>query len=256
MTEFFDGEYEQPGCQGFAYYFVRAAAHSVSVCSYGGPKTMAKQNAKKSSKSTSKKTSSRKAAPKAKSQSGKSQSALELLKSKLASIAEVVESYRPGKVVDIVGAIKEDHKGLRNFLDILKDVEKPITERRRAYKAFSELLKSHTTAEEEAVYERLPELTGRTLHVKMAEGFVEHQLAEDLMKRIERATDPLVWGAHCNVLSEIVEHHLKEEERDLLPLIRRKAPVEMNMDMLTQFLNIRAKTQKRASTKNAGALKT
>lgn len=211
---------------------------------------MAKQNAKKSSKSTSKKTSSRKAAPKA-----KSQSALELLKSKLAGLAEAVESYRPGKVVDIVGAIKEDHKGLRNFLDILKDVEKPITERRRAYKAFSELLKSHTTAEEEAVYERLPELTGRTLHVKMAEGFVEHQLAEDLMKRIERATDPLVWGAHCNVLSEIVEHHLKEEESDLLPLIRKKAPVEMNMDMLTQFLNIRAKTQKRASTKNAGALK-
>ena len=202
--------------------------------------------AKKTSakKSTTKKSSAKKSASKASGQ-----------KSTVAVLIETIGQYLPTKSEDIVAAIKEDHKGLRNYLGLLKDTDKPMNERRRAYAAFSALLKSHTIAEEKVVYAQADELTGKELHIKIAEGYVEHQMADDLMKRIEAARDPMEWSAHCNVLSEIVEHHLKEEERDLLPLIRRKAKPAMNMEMLTEFLALRAKTQKRVSAKNAGALK-
>lgn len=207
-------------------------------------KTSAKSTTAKNSKKSAAKTSGKKA-----TKAGSSVTA------KLGQLVEVIESYLPVKAGDIVTAIKEDHKGLRNYLGLLKDTDKPMNERRQAYKSFSELLKSHTIAEEKVVYAQADELTGKELHIKIAEGYVEHQVADDLMKRIEASRDPMEWSAHCNVLSEIVEHHLKEEERDLLPLIRRKAKPTMNMEMLADYMALRAKTQKRPSGKNAGALK-
>ena len=76
------------------------------------------------------------------------------------------------------------------------------------------------------------------------------------MKRMERTKDALVWSAHANVLSESVEHHLKEEERDLLPLLRKSASAKTNDEMLSRFISLRQKSQKRVSKKNAGVLAT
>lgn len=156
---------------------------------------------------------------------------------------------------DVVAAVKQDHKSLRNFLDILKDTDAKMSERRQAYAAFSALLKSHSAAEESIVYKESFNMTGKKLHIKVAEGFVEHQLANDLMRRMESTKETLEWSAHANVLSEIVEHHLKEEERDLLPLIRKESSAKVDEKMLKAFLTLRLKTQKMVTKKNAGVLK-
>ncbi len=155
---------------------------------------------------------------------------------------------------DIVDAIKMDHQALRNYLDTLKDTDQPMAKRRAAYKSFSDLLKSHTIAEEQAVYTPSMKLVGKEMHIKVSEGYVEHSLAEDLMGRIEKQKNALKWSASANVLSEIVEHHLKEEERDLLPLIRKAASGEKNHGMLKKFVSLRAKTQKHKTKKSAGVL--
>ena len=174
------------------------------------------------------------------------------------SVVDKVSDTADGLVAafegDIVSAIKEDHDALRNFLGILKDTSESMTKRRAAYEDFSDLLKSHTVAEENAVYNTGMKLPGKEMHIKMAEGFVEHQLADDLMRRMEETEDSLAWSAHANVLSEIVEHHLKEEERDLLPEVRRAADLEVNMTMLAEFLSLRGKTQEVVKKDNAGAL--
>lgn len=169
-------------------------------------------------------------------------------------IAENIANVFASQPRDIVAAVEMDHDSLRNYLGILKDTDRDMSERRRAYEQFSVLLKSHTIAEETAVYANAEELTGRELHIKIAEGFVEHQLADDLMMRLEATTDAMEWSAHANVLSEIVEHHLKEEERDLLPLIRKGASAELDSQMLVEFTSIRMDTQKKTSAKNQGVL--
>jgi len=156
---------------------------------------------------------------------------------------------------DITSAIKMDHRGLRHYLKLLKDTDGKMTERRRAYASFSALLKSHSNAEEKIVYEATFKLTGREMHIKVQEGYVEHHLANDLMKRIEKTNDPMEWSAHANVLSEIIEHHLKEEERDLLPLIKKAESAKLDQKMLNQFLAFRSKTQIKVNKKNAGVLK-
>ena len=178
------------------------------------------------------------------------------LKDTVDAVAEQLEGVFAISPKDIVAAVKEDHRALRNYLGTLKDTEQDMTDRRRAYAGFSALLKSHTVAEEKAVYAPTTKLAGREMHIKVAEGFVEHKLAEDIMKRLERATDPLAWSAHANVLAEIVEHHLKEEEKSLLPLIRKAATATENAAMLDKFMALRAASQKRVTAKNAGVLKT
>jgi hemerythrin-like domain-containing protein len=158
------------------------------------------------------------------------------------------------EVTDTVSAIKADHDGLRNFLGILKDTDADMTKRHEAYASFAALLKSHSMSEEEAVYREARKLIGREMHLKVAEGYVEHRLADDVMKRIKTAKDANEWSAHANVLSEIVEHHLKEEERDLLPRIRKAASKKVDSAMLHKFLSLRARSQGKVTKKNAGVL--
>ncbi len=170
------------------------------------------------------------------------------------TVLSSVRSMIGAEPADVVAALKNDHDSLREFIGTLKDTSEDMSVRRRAYSQFVDLLKSHSVAEEQAVYKESMKFTGRELHVKVEEGFVEHRVCDDLIERIESETDPLIWGAHCNVLAEILEHHLKEEEDDLFPMIREKATPEQNMDMLVEFMSLRAETQKIVTEKNSGAL--
>jgi hemerythrin-like domain-containing protein len=169
-------------------------------------------------------------------------------------LTERVSNLFASRPADVVAALTLDHEGLRNFLDLLKDTDAEMSERRRAYAQFAALLKSHSIAEENVVYKTAMALPGREMHIKIAEGFVEHHLADDLMARIEKTTDALEWSAHANVLSEIVEHHLREEERDLFPLVRKTSSAKTDQSMLTAFLALRKRTQEKVTDQNAGAL--
>jgi hemerythrin-like domain-containing protein len=129
-----------------------------------------------------------------------------------------------------------------------------MSERKAAYKQFSDLLKSHSEAEEKAVYMKVRALPDRELKIKTSEGFSEHWLCSELMEKIGMTRDPITWSGHVNVLAEILEHHLKEEERDLLPMIHDQMDAKLNEKMLREYLQLREKTQKRVTKKNAGVL--
>lgn len=176
--------------------------------------------------------------------------------SPLVSLLESLESFFADTPKDTTSALKKDHKALRNFIDLLKDTDADLSERRRAYVLFSSLLASHSQAEEQIVYKTMMRISGKEMHLKISEGFVEHQLADDLMKRIAKLKKPLDWSAHANVISEIVEHHLKEEERDLFPLIDKSASPAQNQAMLKKFLALRQATQMKVTKKNAGVVST
>lgn len=171
------------------------------------------------------------------------------------TLTEQIVSIFTSHPKDITAAIKIDHKSLKSFLAILKDTDAKMSERRLAYESFASLLKSHTKAEEEVLYNASFKLTGKEMHIKVEEGFVEHKMAKDLMKRLDSAIDPLEWSAHANVLSEIVEHHLREEERDLLPLFKDQESPKLGEKLLKQFMAIRSKSQTKVNKKNAGVLK-
>ena len=176
------------------------------------------------------------------------------LQSGLDSITTKVMSILKDQPTDLISALKSDHDGLRQFIDVLKDTKRDMKERRRAYELFSDLLKSHTEAEENAVYKSFESKSKLNLVLRIEEGFVEHQVAKDVMAHMEKAKDAKVWSAHANVLAELVAHHLDEEEEKMFPKMRQQMSKKLEADAIMTYLQLRLKTQKKVTKKNAGIL--
>jgi hemerythrin-like domain-containing protein len=195
----------------------------------------------------------------AKSKKRKSKAKPTLMRSVRTNINRITENVMDlfkSQPTDLISAIVQDHDGLRQYIAALKDTKRDMTERRRAYELFSSLLKSHTIAEEEAVYKPIEKNAKSNLVIRIEEGYVEHHVTTDIMTRMEKATDHMVWSAHANVLAEIIEHHLDEEEEKMFPLMRKQISKKLEADLIIQYLDLRASTQIKATSKNSGVLQT
>lgn len=175
-------------------------------------------------------------------------------KSQVAQLRDRVASVFSKGPRQLTDALKMDHDSLRNYISVLKDTDTPIAQRKSAYKAFASLLKSHSVAEEQVAYQSASQWTGRELKIKVAEGYVEHQVCDDLMDRIAGVRDPLSWTAQVNVLAELIEHHLKEEEKEMFPLIRSHSSKTSDEKLIALYVAKRAQTQRIKSEKNMGVL--
>ncbi|MDZ4083093.1 MAG: hemerythrin domain-containing protein [Bdellovibrionales bacterium] len=121
---------------------------------------------------------------------------------------------------DIVTLILRDHKPIKELLLVLKDSDVEIAEKRPAFDEFQRILRGHTKAEEESLYVQLKQ--DDETKVEALEGDTEHALAEQLMNEVDASTgDENLWMAKVKVLAELVEHHLKEEEKEVLKQVRQ-----------------------------------
>ena len=155
------------------------------------------------------------------------------------------------KIDSIVDALKEDHKNLKKFIEIMKsDVEQ--REKRGAYLQFVSLLKSHASSEEKAVY--TPCLANEDLSIEAHEGFVEHKVANSLIQSIDKTREKEEWTAKVKVLAELVEHHIDEEESELLPKVAKKFESDAKKEMVVDFVSLRERSQKDVTQENAGVL--
>lgn len=164
--------------------------------------------------------------------------------------ASAALSYITGE--SMVRAIEADHKDLRKLISILRDPNTPTRRLVSTYLKFSELLRSHSEAEEKVVYKSGLEISA--LKEEAMKGFIEHGIAKDLMRKMDRIKDHDQWRAHVKVLAELVEHHLQEEEMQLLPKLRVHFDMEARDEMLEKFTRLREKSQSAPAEENAGIL--
>ncbi len=132
--------------------------------------------------------------------------------SKLAQQLEGMFSPTPS---EITAAIKADHEALRNYLGILKDTDRDMIDAQGRVRRFFGPVEIAHDRRENALYKPTHKLPGHAMQHQGGPRVRRARASDDLMKRIDRERNALTWSAHANVLSEIVEHHLKEEERDL-----------------------------------------
>jgi hemerythrin superfamily protein len=134
------------------------------------------------------------------------------------SVVEKVKSYiGVYNGTDVRSLLHEDHKQISALTEEMSGDES----RQKRVRAFSQLkpfLTAHARAEEQAVYVPLINLRrSAPARVDGNEGFVEHSLVDVLMERLSKtnlaATD--AWKAHAKVLHELLDHHIKEEEREI-----------------------------------------
>ena len=82
----------------------------------------------------------------------------------------------------------------------------------------------HAQIEEEIFYPALRAVADEELEELLNEAQVEHRSVKDLVAQIEDmlqgAGDEGMFEARVKVLAEYVKHHVREEEREIFPLVR------------------------------------
>jgi hemerythrin superfamily protein len=116
-----------------------------------------------------------------------------------------------GAPVDAVALLKADHRTVKGWFDEFEAARKDARKQELASK-ICHALRIHMTIEEEIFY---PAFLAATRDDDMNdEAQVEHDGAKNLISKIEKSSpSEELYDAQVHVLSEMIKHHVKEEEQ-------------------------------------------
>lgn len=127
------------------------------------------------------------------------------------------------ETVDAISLLIEDHENVKAMFDQYDALGDRafVTKKRLATLICSELAK-HMTAEEEIFYPAVRASGVKEKEALVDEAVVEHASAKELIAQIMdmEATEDL-FDAKVKVLSELIEHHVQEEEGEMFPKARK-----------------------------------
>lgn len=116
----------------------------------------------------------------------------------------------PDQFTDAVALLKADHRTVENLFASFENARDNARKEKIAHQICTEL-KIHTMIEEEIFY---PAFEGKIEDDLLKEAYVEHDGAKVLINDIEAGGEgDDFYDAKVKVLSEEIEHHVKEEER-------------------------------------------
>ena len=141
--------------------------------------------------------------------------------------------------MDAIAMLKADH---REVEDIFAKFEK-ATGKDRKQKLAEQVcleLKVHTIIEEEIFY---PACRGQIEDDLVNEAYVEHDAAKTLINEIEAGgPDEAFYDAKVKVLSEMIEHHVEEEEKRSEGMFSQARAAGLDMDALADQMRARKQT--------------
>lgn len=160
------------------------------------------------------------------------------MKSKVSKTkAKSSKSSKSGKESDIVSLILKDHLPIKKLISILKNPEISISKKRPAYKEFESILSNHASAEQESLYIHLKK--DEELRSEGHEGDIEHSIAFKFMEEIDQIkNDNDKWMAKVKVLAEVVDHHVKEEEKEVLKQVKKEFDLEERMEIGREYTQL------------------
>jgi len=98
-------------------------------------------------------------------------------------------------------------------------------------------LKVHAQIEEEIYY---PAIRGKVEEDLLDEAYVEHDSAKLLINELDAAEpDEAFYDAKVKVLSELIEHHVKEEEKERDNLFQQSRAADIDLEALGEQLAAR-----------------
>jgi len=128
------------------------------------------------------------------------------------------------KTQDALALLKEDHRKVEKLFKEFESAKGDGRKEKLARQICLELT-VHTTIEEEIFY---PACEGKVEEDLLKEAYVEHDAAKLLMAEIENGSGQSddFFDAKVQVLGEQIDHHVKEEEDELFPKVR-KADIDL-----------------------------
>ena len=142
---------------------------------------------------------------------------------------------------DAVDVLKSDHEDVKRMFEAFKSLcERDASDIEKSAMAeqICMALSVHAQVEEEIFYPAVHPVIGDD--ALMDEAVVEHAGAKDLIAQIStmKPSDPL-FDTKLTVLGEAVDHHVKEEQREMFPKVRKT-----NIDLMALGARIQNRKSK------------
>lgn len=159
-------------------------------------------------------------------------------------ISQEVSAFQELSVIDL---ILIDHIFLKECIEILTDEKADKRKKLSIAKDFLDAVALHSSAEKKAIYTPLEK--NEDLHSNILEAEVEHGIVD---KKVKSLRAKFVYAkvlrdeleAELKVLSELIKHHLMEEESEMLPKMKDVIDDETLNDMGREFMKLRKFTTK------------
>ncbi len=134
---------------------------------------------------------------------------------------------------NVIDILKKEHKVVLKELRELS--EKGTSNREQKYRTMKEDLIPHLVGEEKALYPKTREDPG--MRDMTLESIEEHNAAKTLISQLDSAStaEEDIWVAKMKVIRENVEHHIREEEDELLPVMQQKMSSNELTDLATRY---------------------
>lgn len=132
--------------------------------------------------------------------------------------------------------IKKDHRKVEDLFNEYEQLGEQAFQHKQeiAHKIINEL-ENHAEMEETICYPKFEELFTKEDDKKIAEALVEHEVVKALLSELKgMSSEDEFFDAKIKVLKENVEHHVKEEEEEVLP----KAEEEMSEEDVAEMTEL------------------
>ena len=118
--------------------------------------------------------------------------------------------------------LKKQHRQVKALFKKVENTEN-ANGRRQLMEEIAEELKMHTRIEEEIFYPAVREIGSSKAEEMIDESFEEHHVVDLVLAELPKV-DPEDerFAAKMTVLSELVQHHVEEEEGEMFPMAEKK----------------------------------
>ncbi len=141
-------------------------------------------------------------------------------------------THTRGKSEDLnaIHMLMEDHKKVQKMFRDFEKLDPQDTDacRELVTEACTEL-KVHSMIEKEIFYPAVrDQAADEKIEQRLNEAEVEHATVDELVEKLE-GMDPgdRMYSAHFTVLAEYVRHHIKEEEREMFPGVKKMKSLDL-----------------------------
>lgn len=134
----------------------------------------------------------------------------------------------PTENSDAIALLKADHRKVEDLFAKFESASDAERKHKLARQICLELT-VHTKIEEDVFY---PACEGKVDADMLKEAYVEHDGAKVLIAEIEAGGADAFYDAKVKVLSEMIEHHVKEEEQRVEGLFAQARKAGLDMDAL------------------------
>jgi hemerythrin superfamily protein len=144
---------------------------------------------------------------------------------------------------DILDTLQAEHDEVQELLERLTKSENARDQKALVAKIKAALV-PHTKAEEKVVYDAVLALKGADAKVDGNEGYIEHGLAAETLKKLDKLTaNTPEFQAAAKVLKELIAHHIKEEESAIWARVKDNFSAEQRARMNRDFLIAKKKVK-------------